>query len=226
MVACLGRRLIGLVLLLIAMVTLAVAWKWSPLSALLDINILVNGLQRMGQSSGMLVAVAAFCLAVTLAVPVTLLVLVTLVAFGPWMGFVCAMSGALLSAGLSYGLGRLLGREAVRVFAGARANLLSKQLGNRGLLAVAVLRLVPIAPFAIVNMVAGASQIRLRDMLLGTLLGMMPSMLAMMVFADQIVLALSRPSASSWLLLVLTVVLFVLGAIGVRRWMRHFDVSK
>jgi uncharacterized membrane protein YdjX (TVP38/TMEM64 family) len=222
----LRRRLAVLLMVLTALLAFAAAWKWSPLHVWLDVAVVVSSLQYIGQSFGMVAAVGVFALAVSVAIPVTFLALVTLAAFGPWVGFVCAMAGALVGAGLSYGLGRVLGREAVQAIGGARVNLLSQRLASRGLLAVVVLRLVPIAPFAVVNMVAGASHIRLRDMLLGTLIGMLPSMLALMIFMDQIVAALRQPSPTSLLLLVVTVVLILLGWLVVRHWIRHTDMSE
>ena len=47
---------------------------------------------------------------------------------------------------------------------------------------MAVVRNLPVAPFTIVNMVAGASHIKLGDFLLGTALGMAPGIVAIMVF--------------------------------------------
>jgi uncharacterized membrane protein YdjX (TVP38/TMEM64 family) len=44
-------------------------------------------------------------------------------------------------------------------------------------LAVIVIRMLPIAPFAIVNMIAGASHLRIKDFVLGTMLGMLPGTL-------------------------------------------------
>jgi phospholipase D1/2 len=46
-------------------------------------------------------------------------------------------------------------------------------------LAVAAIRLVPIAPFTLVNLIAGASKIRFADYLLGTVIGMAPGLVLM-----------------------------------------------
>jgi phospholipase D1/2 len=40
--------------------------------------------------------------------------------------------------------------------------------------AIVAVRIVPVAPFAVINLFTGASHIRLRDYLIGTLLGMIP----------------------------------------------------
>ena len=46
--------------------------------------------------------------------------------------------------------------------------------------------MVPIAPFVVVNLVMGALRIRLRDFLIGSLVGVMPGMLTATVLTDQV----------------------------------------
>jgi len=212
-------RVALLVLAALALVGLAVAWSASPLRAWLDADRVVLGLRQLGQSMGLAAAVGGFALASTLAVPVTFLMLVTMVAFGPWAGMACILAGALCGAAASYSLGALLGREVLQRLGGERVNAVSRRLAERGLLAVVVVRMLPVAPFAVVNMVAGASHIRLRDMLLGTGLGMLPSTVVMAFFVDRIVAALRAPGPLTIALGLLTVVLIVVAAWGLRRWL-------
>ena len=65
----------------------------------------------------------------------------------------------------------------------------------RGVLAVVALRLVPVAPFTLVNLAAGASGIRPIDFMLGTVLGMAPGLGLLAVMGDRIAQLLSHPSA-------------------------------
>ena len=219
----LRRKLYLLAFALAALVGLAVAWSWTPMRAWLDVDLVVLSLQRFGQAFGPVAAACGFALALTLAIPLTFLMLVALVAYGPAAGFGCIMAGALMGAAASYGIGLFLGREVVQRLAGERINRLSRRLASRGLLAVIVVRLVPMAPFAVVNMVAGASHIRLRDLLLGTLIGISPGALAMMLFVDQITAALKSPTPLTFVLAGLTVMLIVAGAWGMQRWLRAHD---
>lgn len=212
-----------LVLVVLVLLGLAVAWSWTPLRAWLDLDLIVAQLRRLGQSFGPLAAIVGFALALTVAIPLTFLSLVAVVAFGPWAGVGCALAGGLLGAAISYALGYLLGREVLERMAGARINLLSRRLARRGLLAVVLVRLVPVAPFAVVNMVAGASHIRLRDLLLGSAIGMAPALLAMAFFIDQIEAALRSPTPLTFVLLALTVALIVGGAWLAQRWLRRVD---
>ena len=220
------RRLWLLALLIALLLLLGVAWSWSPLKAWLDIEQIVGALRRLGHSFGPLAAVGGFALAVTLAVPLTFLTLVAIVAFGPWLGFACALPGALAGAAFSYLIGRGLGREAVERLGGARVNAVSRALARRGLLAIILVRFTPVAPFAIVNMVAGASQIRLRDLLLGTALGMTPSTVFMMVFMVRIIAELKKPSESGLALLGVTVLLIVAGGWALKRWVGRLKADE
>jgi uncharacterized membrane protein YdjX (TVP38/TMEM64 family) len=218
-------RLLWLALSLLVLMGLALAWSWSPLRAWLDIDVVVAALQRMGQTMGPLAAVGGFALAVSLAVPLTFVTLVALAALGPWAGLACSMAGALVGVCISYGIGYLLGREALERLAGERVNLLSRRLSQRGVLAIIAVRMVPIAPFAIVNMITGATHISLRDVLLGTAIGMTPATLVMMVFMNQLLDTLRQPSSQSLFLLLIPVGLILAGLWGVRRWLRQPRVS-
>ncbi len=182
----LRQRLRWLLFILLIFLGLAIAWRWSPLQHWLDIDVMVRGLQRLGHSLGPMAAVGGFALAVSLAIPLTVMTLITLIAFGPWVGLACCVAGALVSASLSYSIGHFLGREVLERFAGERVNLLSRRLSKRGVLTIIILRMMPIAPFAIVNMMTGASHIRLRDVLLGTAIGMTPATLVMMIFIPEV----------------------------------------
>ncbi len=177
------RRWLALVGILTAAIVLTVAWRWTPLREWLNFSTLLGWAKAIRDSAWALPGVvAAFVAGGLLMVPVTLLVLVTALILPPLDGFVFALAGCLASALTTYGIGHLLGSETIRRLAGTRLSRLSRQLGKRGLLAVVVVRFLPIAPYSIVNMVAGASHIRLRDFFLGTLLGMAPGIAAISLF--------------------------------------------
>jgi uncharacterized membrane protein YdjX (TVP38/TMEM64 family) len=69
----------------------------------------------------------------------------------------------------------------------------------------------------VINMVAGASHIGLRDFLLGTLLGMAPGTFALCLFADRAVEAVTHPGLGTVVSLVALVVLLVGGTVWLRR---------
>lgn len=190
----------------LAVIALLVVWRWTPLGRLLTVHELVVLSQRLQNLPFSPVwFVLAYVVAAVLSIPITLLIGATGLFFGAPLGVLYALVGSMTSALVTYGIGYWLGRDAVRYFAGPRLNRLSERVARRGLLAVVILRVMPIAPFTIVNLVAGASQIVLRDYFFGTLIGMGPGIVLTVVFAHQLVHAVQHPTAAS---------MAVLGLIG------------
>jgi len=126
--------------------------------------------------------------------PRWLITLMAVAAFGPWAAFAYAQTGVLVAALAGYVAGELVNRETVRHMAGRRLNKLSRVLQKRGLIAVTLVRLVPVAPFMVVNAVMGAMRIKLHHFLIGTVLGMMPWMLATTVLGEHAAAAIAEPS--------------------------------
>lgn len=216
-------KLAALVLLILSIVLLALAWSFSSLRDWLDVDRIVLALRQLATGYGLLSAALAFALALVFAVPLTFLTLVVVVAFGPVFGFVYAMVGAQIGALCSYGLGAALGRDIVRKLGGARVNRISQKLASSGLLAVIAVRMVPVAPFAVINLIAGASHIRLRDLLLGTLVGMTPGTLAIALFVETILEAMRHPGPRSGIAVVLTLALIAAGIWITKAWLRRTE---
>jgi uncharacterized membrane protein YdjX (TVP38/TMEM64 family) len=80
-------------------------------------------------------------------------------------------------------------------------------------------RLVPLAPFAVVGLVAGAIRIKVWHYTLGTFLGNLPGVLAATVFADQIAAALEDHSKINWWVVGGVIAALLFGTIAVRKWL-------
>ncbi|MGF1456899.1 MAG: TVP38/TMEM64 family protein [Alphaproteobacteria bacterium] len=107
-------------------------------------------------------------------VPQFLLVGATVIVFGPWLGFVYAWFGTLVSSSVGFWLGHFFGAELLRRFGGARVNRISERFARRGALAAATVRVVPAGPAILVNMAFGMSHVSYGKFLLGTGLGIFP----------------------------------------------------
>lgn len=176
---------VGLAAAAVLVAAAAAAWRWTPLAQWLDFDTLTAAAASIRELPfAPLVVVAAYVAAGLVVMPVTLLVAATGAVFGPVLGGLYALAGAVVSAATLYGIGRALGRDTVARHAGRRVNRISERLARRGVAAVAVIRLLPVAPFTVVNVVAGASRIRARDFLLGTVLGMAPGIAATVAVVD------------------------------------------
>ncbi|HWB48612.1 MAG TPA: TVP38/TMEM64 family protein [Stellaceae bacterium] len=96
--------------------------------------------------------------------------------FGPWIGALCALCGATLGAGAVFlaaraglaGLAERAGPRVQRLKAGFREDAFSYLL---------CLRLIPIFPFCLVNLVAGATGMSLPVYIAASFIGMIPGTL-------------------------------------------------
>lgn len=221
-----GRVLVlgGLVAFFLA---LAAAWRWTELGEWLE----PGKLRSLGESlkqlpAAPLAVLGGFVVGCVLVVPITAMIAASVIVFGPWLGLLYSFGGSLLGAAATYGLGRLVGRQTVRRFAGARLDRLSRALGRRGILAVVTVRIIPVAPFSIVNLVAGTTHIGLRDFLLGTLLGMAPGIIAIALFIDRILAAIRNPGAGTIAILGAVLAVIVAGTFVLRRRLRREHADK
>jgi phospholipase D1/2 len=200
-----GMALVGLIL------ALAAAWRWTPLGHWLEPGSLaafVTG--ALHGPWGPLLLAAGFVLGSLVAIPITLLILVTALVYGAALGGLYALAGSTLAALATYGLGHYLGRPAVARLAGGSLHRLSERLARRGILTVVTLRVVPVAPFTVINLFAGASHIRFRDFLIGTVVGLVPGVAAMSIFAEGILRLVRQAEASDFLVVILGL-LFLIG---------------
>jgi phospholipase D1/2 len=150
------------------------------------------------------------------AFPVTVLIAATAAALGPWPGLPYATAGVLVSAVLTYAVGARLGKDALRNVLGPRLNRIRRKIARQGILAVATIRLVPLAPFTVVNLVAGASAIRPTDFVAGTALGMAPGLIVLSILGHQVVRILSQPNAADLALLVAAIAAWILVSVGLQ----------
>jgi uncharacterized membrane protein YdjX (TVP38/TMEM64 family) len=126
-------------------------------------------------------------------VPVVLLIAATGLAFGPILGPIYAMAGCLASGSFGFAIGRWLGRRRVEEWGGDRVARVTSTLQRNGTLAVFFLRKIP-APFTLANIIVGASTVRYRDFVLGTLLGMAGLVIGLAGFGYQLTMVLRSPS--------------------------------
>jgi phosphatidylserine/phosphatidylglycerophosphate/cardiolipin synthase-like enzyme/uncharacterized membrane protein YdjX (TVP38/TMEM64 family) len=173
---------------------LAALWAATPLRHAIDPARLGSLPEVLREGPwGPFLGAGAFTLAALAMLPVTALTAAAALVYGWPVGFATALVGSLLAAVAGYLLGRVLWRDAVRRMAGRRLDRLNRVLARRGTIAVAMVRLLPVAPFTVVNLVAGASRIGLRDFVVGTLLAMTPGTLLLALATDRVAAAWREP---------------------------------
>jgi uncharacterized membrane protein YdjX (TVP38/TMEM64 family) len=199
------------------LLALALAWRFTPLEHWTEPDTVRASLASFAQNPwAPLLMIVTFVAAGLVAFPVTILIAATAAAFGPWAGLGYAAAGVLVSAIVTYALGARLGKEALRNVLGPRLNRLRRRIARRGVIAVATIRLVPLAPFTVVNLVAGASAIRPVDYIAGTILGMLPGLIVLSMLGHQVMRILTNPSWAEVGLLAAAVAAWIAVSIGLQ----------
>lgn len=200
-----------------ALAGLALAWHTTSLRDFTDIGYVASMISRHSQSAlAPLFAVMAFVLGGLVVFPVVVLIAATAAALGPWMGALSATAGVLASSLILFMMGRFLGHKRLQSLLGARALRIQRRIVGKGVVAVAMIRMVPVAPFSVVNVLAGASQLRLSDFLIGTLIGMAPGIITMAALGAQIADFAKNASWSNALPLGLTILLWIAVCLAVQ----------
>jgi uncharacterized membrane protein YdjX (TVP38/TMEM64 family) len=126
--------------------------------------------------AGLLYAIA-YTLVATLGLPTTVLSIVGGAIFGVARGVVLAWTGAMAGTVIAYTLARSVGKGPVQRFLG-RHHLLDRLRKRSDFWALIRLRVLPVAPFAVLDYVAGLVGVSLKALLLATAIGILPSLVA------------------------------------------------
>ncbi len=171
-----ARRLLPLLLLAAAWIAfmLAGGYRYLTFSALARNRDWLCGLVQQWGVLAAFVYITLYAALVALSVPgAVILTLAGGFLFGTWVGGLCAVFGATLGATAIFlaaraglgGLAQRAGRFVGKLEAGFRADAFSYLL---------VLRIVPIFPFWLVNLVPALVGVRLPTYVLATFLGIVP----------------------------------------------------
>ena len=106
--------------------------------------------------------------------PQILLFTATVIAFGPKTGALYSWFATMVSATITFALGHMFGGRWVKKFGGERAQATINFLGRHAILASGLVRVVPSAPFIVVNAAAGAAHLPLWKYWVGTGVGIVP----------------------------------------------------
>ena len=216
------KRLLLFGVVILVLFALAGIWQFSEFRQWLSPE---NLAQQLSSLSGpghfdSLVIFLLLLFASLLMVPITLLAVVAGILFDSLSAFIYIFGAAISASALGFISGRLLGKGLIKQFGLQRIEKLSKRLAERGTVAVSLLRLVPIAPFAVFNFVAGASHLRFRQFLLGSIIGLAPGLGGITFFSNTLWAAITNPSWQTMTLAILTGGLLLFIASLIKRWLR------
>ncbi len=196
------QRGIFWIVVFLLVILMAGLWHWSPLADWLSLEHLHDLIATARTSVWTpVIVIGGYLLGGLIALPVTLMIAATALTVGPVAGSVYSFIGTLSSALLTFGIGHLLGRNAIRGLPASSLNRISRRLADRGLLTVVTFRLLPVAPFTVINLVAGASHLRWRDYLLGSAIGLTPGVVAVSILTARLSATVQQPNVTNMMLL-------------------------
>lgn len=187
----------------LAIVGLGLLWKYTPLAEMIQPAKLASQLEGFGDTPwGPVAMLALYVIGGFVMMPLLALLTATALVFDPLTAIVVALAGSLLNASAVYFAGAKLIRDwAERSFGEAIARV-RNALQSRGVIAVAMIRMVPVAPFTLVNVAAGTIGIPFRDYLFGTFLGLAPGTVLICVFGGELKDLLRDPSPTRVIMVV------------------------
>ena len=169
----------------VVVVAMAALWTLLPFTSRVGVRSLAEAVEPWSSSPlAPIVVVAIFIVGGLVAFPMSVLVVATELAFGPWLGSAISLVGGFTSSIIGYGQGRVIGRRWLRRLGGRGLNRVSRALASHGVLTIAAARLMPFVPWTLTNLAAGASHVRPVDYVVGTLVGLVPAVVAAALMAD------------------------------------------
>ena len=217
-----SRPLVIVVALLILLASLGLLWQWLAMQDMLSpehlLGLLEYTLAWRDSPLAILVVIAVYVGASLIMFPLSILVAVTGLMFGPWWGFGYALIASLVTSAVTFWLGRRLGREALLRHGGKRLNGIARLLAGRGIRTMTLINLLPLAPFTLTNMMAGAFHLRFRDFMLGSLIGIVPGLVGIALLGSQLGSLITADNRTELLMALGGIVLAVLVLVGLKRY--------
>lgn len=182
----------------VAVVAMVLLWRYSPLEEWTQIDHLVGPMRMVAASDWAPLATIGIYLVGGLTLfPITVLIAVTAMVFGPWEGVLYSLLGSVAGALIGYAVGWLAGRRAPSIWKmrdGRVARLIRVFAGN-GVIGIASLRMLPLAPFMLINLAAGAARVPFMDFAIGSALGLGPGIIAFNMMGVQLQQVLTQGRA-------------------------------
>jgi phospholipase D1/2 len=213
-----GKLLAGALVL----AALAAAWRYTPLSDYLTLRNLRNWAHVLRTTPWAPFAVAAaYTPAALLLFPRPVVTLLAVISFGAWIGFACAATGIVTAALVTYTAGRWLPYERIQRLCGKHIDAARDLLREHGIISIFALNMIPVPPFAVQGLMAGSMRMSVWQYAVGTLLSVVPGLLAATVFGHELSSMLEENGSARWWVLVATLVVFAGFGYAMKRWAGH-----
>ncbi|WP_241209781.1 TVP38/TMEM64 family protein [Brevundimonas fluminis] len=169
---------------------------------------------------------ALFVVAAFVGAPQFILIAACVVAFGPSLGFWYSWAATVISAGVTYWLGRGPTARTLERLGGSTAARLKRFVGKNAFYASFMIRNVPSAPFIVVNMAFGATRANFWSFLIGCALGVLPKTALVAFFGGAVAAAASGDGTWTSLILAGVAVVWLGVMLLVREWVKRRESNR
>lgn len=160
--------------------------------------------------------IAAYAILIALCIPASVATVLGGAIFGSWKGTLLAWIASLLGTVLAHVLAQTVARKPVRRLFGEH-KLLRQLKDNDDVMHLLRLRIIPVAPFAVLGYIAGIAGVSLRRLLVATAIAVIPSAIAYSYVGAELITSMTSPGDTStralWLAAAATVGMILLSVI-------------
>ncbi len=141
--------------------------------------------------------------------PVTILITITAAIFGSSMGLALSIVGTLLSASIGYYIGRKISITKSQTMFGIKFKQFKEKIRDSGVAGVSIIRMLPVAPFGLMNILFGMNGVAFSSYIAGTLFGILPGTVALSLFGSSLFRLFKEPNTQDTILLVVGLFLWL-----------------
>lgn len=171
-------KIIKLILVIVAIIAISLVLKFSKVSSVSEIIDLIRNSGRIG----IITYILLFTFLPTFFIPVTVLAIAAGAVFGFWQASLYTFIGAFLNSTLTYVISKYFAYDLINDYANSKYSTEYEKLkkntkGKDGFILMLVLRLLPLAPYTLLNYISGVVGYDYKIFIVSTLLGIIPGML-------------------------------------------------
>lgn len=170
---------------------------------------------------GLPAAIVAFTVAAFIGAPQFVLIAACVVAFGPERGFWYAWGATIFSGAVTFFAGRMTGADKlVARYSGATGGRFTRFIGKNAFLASMIVRMLPTAPFIVVNMGMAVAGMAFLPFIAGLAVGVLPKTAIVAFAGDGIMDALEGKAGGAVVAAAIAIVIWFLLMLFIRRVLR------
>ena len=168
-------KIIKLVIVGSIVIIISLIFKFSKITSINEIIYLINTSGKVG----IIAYILLFTILPVFFVPVTVLAISAGAVFGWWQACLYTFIGSFLNSTLTFFISKHFAYDLVNDYANSKHSVEYEKLkdntkGKKGFILILVLRLLPIAPFTLLNYLSGAVGFDYKIFIVSTLLGIIP----------------------------------------------------